>query len=415
MIFYYIGVTLFITCIVLFVYIKIRYPFWNIQPVFHTYDYWRYFYKEPFIVYKFRPVKTKFCDFLQVQTKPYLECSQDEIKNMIDLLQCYYLASDRILHTITKDDMNAYMTGQLSTTYLSFFVETHYTKKEIASDVSFEIIKSEKPIACLTSRSLSFWYRPTLSEKIYTSQAIYFMDYLAIHRDSDKKKTSRVLLQSHEYYQRKQNPDILVSLIKKEIDLFDGVIPLIEFKTDTYYLRNIHFPALPNHHEIVRVYKENLEILTDFIYLLTQIDSGEMFDICIIPDIGSIMAQIKQTLLYVYALRRGEHILGIYFFKDLKTQYEDIDGNTLQCCASVMNMKDTNLFYLGFLHSIQNIMKQNKTYKMLLLENLGHNVFIKPEWQKKHSVIFSNRTAYYLFNMIFPCSPVSNERAIVLI
>ena len=416
MILYYIAITLFIISMALFVYIKIRYPFWNIQPVYHTYDYWRRIYKEPFVVYKFRPVKTKFCDFIQVQTKSYLDCSATDITNIVDLLQCYYLPSDRILHTITKDDVNAMMTGQFSSTYVSFYLETYFTKSaDIHNDVSTSIVRSEKPIACLLSRPVKFWYRPTLQEESYTEQTIYFMDYLSVQRDSNVKKVSRSLLQTHEYEQRKQNPDVLVSLIKKEIDLFDGVIPLVEYKTETYYLRNIHFPALPPHHQIVRVYKENLEILTDFIYLLTQIDNNEMFKICIMPETGSIMAQIKQPLLYVYALRRGEHTLGIYFFKDMKTQYEDIEGNTLQLYASAMNMKNESLFYLGYLHSIQNIIKQNKSYKMLLLENIGHNRIISSEWQKKHTPIFSNKTAYYLFNMVFPCSPIVNNACFILV
>uniref|UniRef100_A0A6C0ARI5 Glycylpeptide N-tetradecanoyltransferase n=1 Tax=viral metagenome TaxID=1070528 RepID=A0A6C0ARI5_9ZZZZ len=413
MILYYIAITLFLTCIALFIYIKIRFPFWNIQPVFHTYDYWRYFYKEPFIVYKFRPVKTKFCDFIQVQTRTFLECSATEIADIVDLLQCYYLPSDRILHTITKEDIETYMTGHLSSTYVSLYTETHFTRID-ASNNDTSIIRSEKPTACLTSRPLKIWHRPTLREPTYKELPIYFIDFLAVNRDKDVKTVSRKLLQTHEYYQRKQNPDIVVSLIKKEIDLFDGVVPLILYKTDTYYLRNIHFPSLPPHHQITRVYKENLEILTDFIYLLTSVDNGAMFDICIMPDIGSILAQIKQSLLYVYALRRGEHTYAMYFFKDMKTQYEDIDGNTLQCYASVMNMKDEALFYLGYLHSIQNIIKQNKTYKMLFMENMGHNTVLSKLWKQKHTAIFSNNSAYYLYNMVFPCSPVSEQRCMVL-
>jgi hypothetical protein len=417
MIIYYIGITLLFSLTMLFIYIKIRFPFWNIQPVFHTYDYWRYFYREPFVIYKFRPVKTKFCDFMQVHTKPFLECSSDDITNLVDLLQCYYLPSDRILHTIKDADITSYMTGHLSISYISFFVETYYKKKQFTSDISsetVEIIKSDKPIACLTSRPLKIWYRPTLVETTYIEKSIYFIDYLAIKRDSDVKIISRKILQTHEYYQRRQNPDILISLIKKEIDLFDGIVPLLEYKTDTYYLRNILFPALPPHYQAVRVYKENLHVLTDFIYLITKIDTGDMFDICVLPDIGSILSQIKHSLLYVYALQRGEHTFGLYFFKDMKTQYEDIEGNTLQCCASVMNMKDEPLFYLGYLHSIQNIIKQNKTYKILLIENIGHNVIITKQWKIKHSPIFSNRSAYYLYNMVFPSSPIVDERCMIL-
>ena len=120
MFFQYIFVVMFVTWLVLFLYIKIRYPFWNIQPVFHTYDYWRYFYSTPFIIYKYLPIKTKYCDFEQVKTIPYLECSEKEKTDLVNLLQCFYLPSDRILHTITIDQFHQYMTGYNEPAYVSF-------------------------------------------------------------------------------------------------------------------------------------------------------------------------------------------------------------------------------------------------------------------------------------------------------
>ena len=83
----YIFSSLFFFFLVLFAYIKIRYPFWNNQPVFHTYDYLRYFYSVPYVIYKYIPVKTKFCDFNQIETASYTECSQESINKMVNLLQ----------------------------------------------------------------------------------------------------------------------------------------------------------------------------------------------------------------------------------------------------------------------------------------------------------------------------------------
>ena len=47
-----------LSCFVLtFAYIKIRYPFWNVQPVYHTYDFWRWFYRTPFLIQRGAPLK----------------------------------------------------------------------------------------------------------------------------------------------------------------------------------------------------------------------------------------------------------------------------------------------------------------------------------------------------------------------
>jgi len=412
----YIFATFFITCIILFLVIKIKYPFWNLQPVFHIYDYWRYFYWTPFIVYRYLPVKTRFCDFDQIQTTPYLECSHKDKTDLVDLLQCYYLPSERILHTINADYVHSYMTGHNEPAYISLFKEKHYNRVDISGNM--DIVLSEIPIGAITSRPIKVFFRPTLTEYAYTESLIYYMDFLCVHRDKDIKGISRKLLQTHEYNQRKKNPNSLVSLIKKEIDLFDGVIPCVSFYTTTYYLRNIHFPALPPHFQVFRVLKENLDVLADFLYIQTHSDFKHtpcLFDFCVIPDLGSIITLIETELLYVYCLKSADQVYGLYFIKDLKTQFEDVEGETLNCIASVSNSSSADLFYLGFLHSLQHIIKGKKNYKMLLFEEIGHNVSLLENWRRRHTPIFKNQTAYYLFNYIYPRAPLNPERCLVLL
>ena len=85
--FQYICYTLICTCILLWMIIKVKYPFWNIQPVIHSYDYWRCLYREPFTIYKYVPIKTKFCDFDQIFTFSYYDFSDQQKKYLINLLQ----------------------------------------------------------------------------------------------------------------------------------------------------------------------------------------------------------------------------------------------------------------------------------------------------------------------------------------
>jgi len=420
-------IVLLVCFIAVFVYIKIKYPFWNIQPVFHTYDYWRYFYRIPFIVYKQRPIKTKFYDLNQIQTIPYLECSQQQQIIISNLLQCYYISNEHILHNVTNIDIHAFLTGHSEPVYISFYNEPKYaTTIDIHND---SIICSQHSLGIILSKPAIMYFRPTLTEDIYTEIPIYYLDYLCINREQDQKKISRKLIQTHEYNQRIKNPSIQISILKKEIDLFEGVIPLVEYITTTYYLRNINFPKLPSHFHVSQITKENMDLLTDFLYLFTSKNeqnekTEKTFDICIIPNIGNIIALINQQLLYVYCVRHGKTIYGFYFIKDAKTQYEDIDdsgGNTLQCIGSVMNYENyTNtitesLFYLGFLHSLQQIIKKNQTYKMLLIEDINHNTILLKYWRTKHTPIFTNKTAYYSYNFIYPCSPLYPEKCLILL
>ena len=221
-----------------------------------------------------------------------------------------------------------------------------------------DIIITPKAIGCITSRSLNLFYKDAefndnnshSGRSKYIEMPIYYMDYLSINRDKDTKKISRKMLQTHEYNQRIRNPKVLVSLIKKEIELFDGLIPLVEYPTYTFHLRNIHFPKLPPHYEVLQINKENIDILLDFLHLQKYMNGPLAFEIMAIPDIGNIIALISKRLLYVYCLRNSMDIYGLYFIKDAKMKYEDLDNgdsDTLQCVASIANCESNRLFYLG--------------------------------------------------------------------
>jgi hypothetical protein len=416
MIEYFLIVSIIII-ISLFAYIKLKYPFWNNQPVFHTYDYWRCFYSIPFIVYKYRPIKTKYCDFDYIKTKTYLDTSTTTREQLTNLLQCYYINTDHIIHTIQLADIDAYLTGHGEPAYISIYNETKYQVLDLSI---CDVITIPRPLGCITSRPLRMFYHESVKSQTYAFLPIYFIDYLCVHRakekDYDKKQIYRKLLQTHEYNQRIENPTIVSALIKKEIDLFDGVVPLVEYITYTYFLRNIHFDPLPPHFEVIQINNENSDILFDFLYLIEKQHMPDI-DIMVIPDIGNLVALIKRRLLYVYCLRRKGEIYGFYFIKDAKMQYDDVEGDALQVIGSITQLdyhEKQEVFYMGFLHSLRQIVKKRPEYKMLLFENIGHNAILLRYWMEKHSSIFMNKTAYYTYNFIYPRSPISNEKCIFL-
>jgi hypothetical protein len=403
----------------IFAYVKIRFPFWNNQPVYHTYDIWRMYYNRPFIINTSRPVKTKFCDFSNIKTVDYLEISKFEKISLVDLLQCYFIPTEEIIHTIKQDDIDAYLTGQNHVSFVSTYIDLEY--QVVRKNNEPETIKTiPKPIGCITCRSLNFLYKDPSITTSYVDIPIYYIDFLAVNNQKDAVSISRKLLQTHEYHQRLHNTKIQVSIIKKEIELFNGVIPLIHYPTYLFSLRNIHFPKLPAHHEVLQITTENLDILLDFLHIQKNIETKLAFDILIFPDIGNIIALIKQGLLFVFCLRQGENIYSMYFIKDAKTQYEklnqeDIENETLQAVASISNCESNDLFFLGYLHTLRQIIEKQKKYRMILMETIGHNCYLYGFWREKHTPIFKNDTAYYLFNMIYPGSPIESTKCFILL
>jgi len=420
----YILLVITLFYIIFYAYVKISYPFWNNQPVFHSYDYWRFLYQYPFFIYKYRPMKTKFCEFNQIKTITYLDTTPQQRKEICYFLKANYIQNDRILLTSLEKDLDAIFTGQNEASYLSIYNEKklEFTKIDASngfSDQYDQIISTLKPIGYVISRHLKLYYKESLFDQIYSELPIYYIDIICAKRELDQKKVNRQLLQTHEYNQREQNPTVICSLIKKEIDLFDGVIPLVEYPTYVFHLRNIKFPPLPAHFHTIYIDFENINILTDFLYVQTHLDlekSKKHFDIMAISDMGNLIALIKQELLFPYCLRNGEHIYGFYFIKDVKMQYEDIEGDTLQCIGSIMNCDSPSLFYQGFLHSLHDIVKTKKKskYQMLMFEQISDNVILLEYWRDKHTPVFTNNTAYYSFNIIFPQSPINPGRCFVL-
>jgi hypothetical protein len=355
-------------------------------------------------------MKTKFCDFTAVRTLEFTDATKDDLDSMANILQCYYLDTDRILHTIQSADIVALHSGQLQTSFVSFYLEQKH--QLMLSNNMLDVESKLQPIACISARSAAL---TLFNQEKNQTNPIYFVDLLSVHREKDRKTISRKLLQTHEYNQRIQNPTISISLLKKEIELFDGVRPLTTYATMTFYLRNIHFPPLPPHHEVLQITEENLDIVIDYLHLLENTTNQNLFHISVIPNIGNIVSQIKQKLLFIYCLRSRQTALGIYFLKDAKMRYEDIDGNSLQLTCSISNTTSTQLFYLGFLHGLKQLIHKYPDFNMILMEDIGDNTAILHHWREKHTPVFINKTAYYLFNYIMPGSPIAREKCLILL
>jgi len=461
----YIYVIIIFFLLFLFAYIKIRYPFWNMQPVFHSYDYWRYFARTPFQIQYGKSLKTKYTTPKTVQTYAFLDISEKQLTQFVDLLQCHYISSEHILTMVDKQTIQTYLTGQNQSSYVSFFQEDSY-KAVINQDPSsisiLDILATPTPIGCMSSRPvrLFIWDRVNV---IHDKMA-YYWDHLCVHRDFKKKNLGRNLIQTLEYVQRDKNPDIPFSIFKKEETLCEGIVPLVKYKVSTFYLRNIRIPPLPPNFTVVRIFLENMDILSDFLYGISHPqfigqksndqknkpdnnsqnkensrnsqNKSTPFSFCAFPEIGALAALVKSQLWYIYAVKRDTHIYGLYFLKNAKTTYDppmntdkintnnDTKNTTnplnlLECVSSVSNMSgplNSGLLFAGFLHALRDIMGLSETkYRMISFTDLGHNGQILEKWRWKYSPLFEYPAAYYMYNMVVPGMPVQKERCLILL
>ena len=400
----------------IFVYIKLVYPFWNTQPVYHSYDFWRSLSTKPFIIQRRYPVKTRYCDFDNVLTYNILDISSELKQDIINLLQCHYLSSENAMYMFHTENFRAIFAGHLYNPYISLFKEKYFTKKIKNSDtdqIEETIEVSEKPIGCITSRSLDISLK---GENI----KVHFIDLLCIHREHAKRKLTRQLLQTHDYNIRcsqlkengKEGDTVLVSLFKKEVDLCQGIVPLIEYETPIYLIGPeliygwISPNGLPPHFLLIEIDDKNIGLVLEF---LSRESIKKTFDVFGISGISNILEQVKSRTLYIYCLKKMEYIYTIYFFRDTRVQYEFLTsknqktGALLVLIASIQNCNNQELFIQGFSMSLQSIIKKQNTFCFCMIENLSHNFIIIDSLEEiSFQPIIKNKSAYYFYNYVVP-------------
>ena len=419
-------VFLVIISISLFVYIKLRFPFWNIQPVYHTYDFWRYIYKKPFIIRDLRWL-TKFCDFTNIQTANYLNISSTMKTKIIDLLRCKYIATDRLLYTINENILDTIMTGNSNMSVCSIYTVGDKLIGFMSSrPVQLYFVDNINNMNQISMINFSSYYWDYIctdqgstdqgsTDQGSTDQGSTDQGYRSIDQVSDKQ-LSRKLIQTHEYNQRTLCPQTKVSLFKKEINLCEGIIPLTKYKTYSFRIpRQQHVPRLPHHTHVQQIVKSNIHILLDFLEGLTKTSP---FTFLGISDLAVLQNMIVSNQLYAFCLKHKKDILGYYFFKNANIQYEDFsdtnDCDTLHVIASLNNSQSIELFILGYLHSIKTILKLKKTFKMLLFDEISHNTTILPSWKTENPILVETDSAYYLYNMCYPGGTIKSSKVFIL-
>jgi len=391
--------TIILSILIIYFTIKIKYPFWNLQPVYHTYDFWRKWSSTPFIIQKSYPFQTKFCDFKSIKTREFLHLDGNTLQNLADLLVSHYIPSDQVLFTITPKHLHDYFTGQMNPSYVSFFYEKRYLVDSVL-DKGNELPYENNMIGAMTSRSISIYVLPITNDSThYIKYPSYYWDYICVHREHKNANIGRKLIQTHEYNQRVNNRGILISMFKKEGDLSVGIVPLVEYSSFTLPIPLLKLRKIPKHSFLTRINKTSFGDFNDF--MLQYLKSpGKDFPFAAIPDIGALNRLIESDNLYVFMLRKKGAVLAIYFLKDAKVQYEDANGCALQCVASICNMSDRELFYLGFLHSIYKITWKTH-YKILIFESIGHNVYFTADLLRDCvRIIAEQKNAYYLYNFV---------------
>lgn len=406
MILYIIG--FFILCIIIFfLYIRIRYQFWALQPVFHFYDLYYWFVNVGIIRHEL-PEKNRYTNFKNITTKTFEDMNELTLKEAIMLIQLNYLRNKENTYSPKKENIVPYFIGHNSKTYWSYYLE----KEILIDNKTGKTIDEKKIIGIITSRPL---HVKILKNETKGEFDVFYVDYLCVEKNWRKKNIAPQLIQTHEYNQCHQSKNISVSLFKREEEL-TGIIPLTVYKTYCFNMRNWGAPQgiLEAKIKLLTADNQNMYYFYNFLIELTNNKRIKKLDIIIYPEMSNVIELIRTKNLYIKMLVVNGEIEAVYIFRKTCINIEK-DKEIISCIGSIYKENSVltrNEFIIGFKMGLWSIIKENKNYGYLVVEDISDNIYIINNLCLKTHPFIVSPMAYFFYN--FAYSPFKSERCFIL-
>jgi hypothetical protein len=373
---------------VIYVYIRFKYGFWFLQPVFHMYNI-NYMFNPPGIIQDLLPSKNKYTNFKDIDTIVINDLTSIQKQRFVNLIRTNYLKNKDNIFSPQSENIFPYFIGYNDKSFISFY----YQDTNIVDLKKGTVITEKQIIASMTSRPLNIIINNDKKTNNSKFRA-YYVDYLCVDKLHRKKGIAPQIIQTHHYNQRYANKNIVVSLFKREDEL-TGIVPLCVYSTYGFSVDKWAKPFdLSGEFKLLEINSQNFRFLNDFIFV-----NNKLFDILIISDIANILELIKSKNIFVYAVLCDENIICCYFFRKSCVQIEK-GLEVLSCFASVCQCEE-DIFIQGFKISFWKIAAENY-FGFAAIENISHNNIIINNIMIKTKPLIVSPTAYFFYNFAYP-------------
>lgn len=369
-----------------YIYLRLKYGFWFLQPVFHVYNF-NYMIKPPGIIDTALPTKNKYTNFKEIDTIVTSELTSVQKTRFLNLIKIHYLQNKENIFSPQLENVMPYFIGHNYKSFVSFF----YKDDHMLDVKHCNLITDRKIIGAITSRPINITINNGDKDAIFNA---YYVDYLCVDTLHRKKGIAPQLIQTHHYNQRQFNKKIVVSLFKREDEL-TGIVPLCVYSTYGFPVDKWTKPTnLSGEYKLLEINPQNFRFLYDFINT-----NSELFDIIISVNASNLIELIKTKNLYVYAILCDEEIICCYFFRKSCVQIEK-GLEVLSCFASICKC-DQSVFIQGFKISFWKIASE-QFFGFSAIENVSHNDIIINNIILKTNPIITSPTAYFFYNFAYP-------------
>jgi hypothetical protein len=374
-----------ILVLIVYLYIRLKFGFWAIQPVFHIYDI-GYLIKPPGIINDALPEKNKYTNFKNIETILIKDATPLQIQRFVNILKAHYLQNKDNIFNPKSENVIPYLQCHNDKTFVSFYTEDNY----MVSLKKGTTITDAKVIGVMTTRPVHIIINNGNKDAMFDA---YYVDYLCVDTMHRKKGIAPQLIQTHHYNQRVMNKNIVVSLFKREDEL-TGIVPLCIYSSYGFHVTTWTKPNdLSGEYKLLEINPQNFHILLNFMR-----EKEGAFDIVICVDVGNMIELIKTKNIFVYVILSDEKIICAYFFRKTCIQIEK--GMEVLCCfASICNC-DHNVFIKGFKVSFWKIAAEN-FFGFSSIENISHNNIIIDNIILKTKPLIVSPTAYFFYNFAY--------------
>ncbi len=389
-----------IVCIVIcFIYIRLKYKFWVLQPVFHFYDIY-YWFINVGIIRKELPEKNRYVNLKKIKTTTFENLDETTLKKLVLLIRLNYLRNNENKFDPKKENIIPYFTGHNTKTYWSYFIEPDL----LMDNKTGKTIEENKIIGVITSRPLHVKINNGRNDANFD---VYYVDYLCVHKGWRKKNIAPQLIQTHEYNQSLNNRNICVSLFKREEEL-TGIIPLTVYKTHCFNMRKWKMPEqLAPNSVVLTGDKQNIYYFYNFIN-----ETAQKWDILIYPEISNLIELVATKNIFVKMLVIDGDIEAIYIFKKTCT-YIEKEKEIISCIASINGTSlSTKEFIKGFKMALWSIIKEHNYFGYLVIEDISDNACIINNIYINTYPLVVSPSAYFFYN--FAYSPFKSEKCFII-
>jgi hypothetical protein len=382
----YLLIAIFLISIFIMGYIRVKYGFWAIQPVFHVYNL-LYMIWPPGIINHELPEKNKYTNFKNIETIVYTELSDLKINKFVNFVKTHYLQNKDNVYSPKKENILPYFNSHNTKSFFSF-----YTEDAILNDLKKgTIIEDKKIIGIITGRPIHITINNSKSENKFDA---YYIDYLCVDKNYRKKGIAPQIIQTHYYNQSHINKNITVSLFKREDEL-TGIVPLCVYSTYGFHVKKWTKPVdLHSMYTFLEITEQNFHFLLNFIKINTK-----KFDIIIHSEISNIIELIKTKNIFVYVILVNDKIICAYFYRK-SCIFIEKGLEVLSCFASINECETDDIFIHGFKISFWKISEKNN-FGFSAIESISNNNIIINNLLLKTAPLIISPTAYFFYNFAY--------------